>query len=235
MMPLVTIGPLRLSSYGVVLMLMTMGWWWWCARRIYRATQRDADALLMQLVVGAWLGGRLWVALGTQALFVELSNLRSLEFAWSGACVGASSALALAARRSHWQPFQLVSLIAVPTLLAQAGGAVGMYIAGMGMGSVWDGWWAVDMAGMLRHPVQLYEASVALVGAGVCVLVSMRRPAVLPHAFMAALASNWMLVEGFRARAWTLPGGIHVAQVVALVLLIVVIERVMMALKHAHI
>lgn len=233
MMPLVTVGPLRLSTYGLVLLVLTMIWWWWCEQRIARTTNRDAELLLFQLILGAWLGAHLVAAIGSNAVWAQLLNIRSLEFSWFGACLGALSALELAHRRAQWQPHQIVAGVAIPTLLVQAGGAVGMYVAGMGLGTPWNGWWAVDMAGMLRHPTPLYEALVALIGAGVCARIQVRRPHLLPHAFVGAIAGNWLLVESFRASSWSLLGFVNVLQLCGLILLIVVIERVKMANERA--
>lgn len=229
MNPLISLGPLRLSSYGFVLLVMIGVWWWWAARRITARTQRDPDGLLWSIVLGAWLGGRLWHLAGSSVWLAEITNWRSLEYAWPGVCVGAVVALLLAQRRAGWQVLPILSDIALPTLIAQAGGAFGMFVAGMGMGVPWDGLWAVQMAGVYRHPVQLYEALMALLGAGVCAYVPRHTSIPAYLVLLGAIAANWLVVEGFRSAAVTMPGGIHLAQLLGLGILIVVIERGMMS------
>ena len=224
MMPLISIGPLRLSTYGLVLIAMAGLWWWWSELRIRRTTGIDADQLLGLMLVGAWVGGRLWYVVGSEAIVAQLQNYRSLEFAWPGACLGAMSVLVVLTVRKSQPTVQFLSALALPTLVVQAGGAIGMFIAGIGMGEPWQGIWAIELAGTFRHPVQLYEAMVAVLGAIVCVVLQRRNYAFGHVVLLACVATNWLLVEGFRAQSPYLPGGIHVAQVIGLVLLIVACE-----------
>jgi prolipoprotein diacylglyceryltransferase len=234
MMPLITVGPLRLSSYGLLLIGALILWWGWSERRIRVVTQREPDGLLGLMIVGAWLGGRLWYVAGSTAIGAQLLHLRALEFAWPGALVGALVMLVVAQWRWQWSVLQIVSLIAVPTLAAQAVGALGMYIAGIGLGQPWDGIFAVEMAGALRHPVQLYEASIALCGVFVTHRLQQYYPQRAVHWFVGALAVNWLVVEGFRAQSVVLPGGIHVAQVIGLVLCVGVVEHYLRASSTMH-
>ncbi|MFM7679712.1 MAG: prolipoprotein diacylglyceryl transferase family protein, partial [Roseiflexaceae bacterium] len=113
--------------------------------------------------------------------------------------------------------------------LAQAIGALGMYLAGIGLGLPWDGLFAVEMAGALRHPVQLYEASIALCGALVVHRLQRQYPQLAVAWFVGALATNWLVVEGFRAQSVVLPGGINVAQLIGLVLCVGVVEHYLRA------
>ncbi len=224
MMPLITVGPLRLSTYGLVLIAMAGIWWWWSDLRIRRMTGIDADLLLGVMLVGAWLGGRLWYVAGSDAIVAQLQNYRSLEFAWPGAILGALIILVVVTVRQSQPTMQVLSALALPTLVAQMGGAVGMYLAGIGMGVPWQGIWAIELAGTFRHPVQLYEAVIAVLGAMVCMLLQRRNYAVGHVVLLASVATNWLVVEGFRAQALYLPGGIHVAQVIGLVLLVIACE-----------
>ena len=232
MMPLITLGPLRLSSYGICIVLAMGLWWWWSARRIPSTANIDSDGVVFVMVIGAWLGGRAGYVLGAEAIWVQLANLRALEFSWPGALIGAASALAL----YHWRrPFAIASLLdalTLPTLCAQAIGAVGLWLAGAAVGVPWDGAWAVAQAGAWRHPVQLYEAGIALLAVIWCLLA----PRILPTIparwwLLGGIALNWLMSEGFRADAFTLTGGIRVIQCVGLCLLIVVSERVMMTVR----
>ena len=229
MMPLITLGPLRVSSYGLCLIAALGLWWWWSARRIPASSAIDSDGVLLVMAVGAWLGGRVGDALGSVAIWSQLTNLRALEFNWPAALVGAMGALAL----YHWRrplPWAvLFDAVALPTLCAQAIGAVGLWLAGMAVGVPWHGVWAIAQAGAWRHPVQLYDAGIALLAALWCVGAARHWP-VIPARWwlLGGIALNWLVSAGFRADAVTLAGGIRVIQCVGLGLLIVVIERVMM-------
>ncbi|MFM7679446.1 MAG: prolipoprotein diacylglyceryl transferase family protein, partial [Roseiflexaceae bacterium] len=119
MMPLISVGPLRLSSYGLLLIGALVLWWGWSERRIRAATHREPDVLLFLCMLGAWLGGRLWYVAGSSAIAAQLLHLRALEFAWPGALVGALVMLGVAQWRWQWSVTHIISLIAVPSLLAQ--------------------------------------------------------------------------------------------------------------------
>jgi prolipoprotein diacylglyceryltransferase len=232
MMPLITIGPLRLSSYGICIVLALGLWWWWGARRIPATANIDSDGVLLALAIGAWLGGRIGYVLGSVAIWAQLSNLRALEFSWPGSLLGAVVVLGL---YYWWRPFALATLLdalTLPTLCAQAIGAFGLWLAGAAVGVPWDGAWAVAQAGAWRHPVQLYVAGIALLVATWCLLA----PRILPTIparwwLLGGIALNWLISEGFRADALTLTGGIRVIQCIGLGLLIVVSERVMMTVR----
>lgn len=232
-MPLITLGPLRVSSYGIVLLLAVGLWWWWGERRIAATSQVDSDSLLLIMAIGGWLGGRIGYVVGTAVVWPQLANLRALEFSWPGALLGAVGALWL---YHKWRPCPLAPLLdalALPTLCAQAIGATGLWLAGLAVGVPWLGIWSVAHAGAWRHPVQLYEAGLALLGAVWCVLAARLLPDIPPRWWLlGGIAFNWLISEGFRADAQALPGGIRVIQCVGLGLLLVVIERVMMTLRR---
>lgn len=224
MMPLITLGPLRLSSYGVCLIIAVALWWGWSERRIRASMHREPDTLLLLMVLGAWVGGRIWYVVGSTAIVEQLTNWRALEFAWPGALLGALTILIVAQRYWQWSVIDVLTLIAVPTLCAQAIGAIGMFVAGIGLGRPWDGAIAVEMAGVLRHPVQLYEALVALVAVLVIALFQRTQRVHELTLFAGAVGVNWLLVEGFRAQSYMLPGGIHLAQLCGLVIVLIVSE-----------
>lgn len=224
MMPLITLGPLRLSSYGVCLIIAVALWWGWSERRIGASMQREPDALLLLMVLGAWVGGRIWYVVGSTAIVEQLTNWRALEFAWPGALLGALTILVVAQRYWQWSVTDVLTQIAVPTLCAQAIGAIGMFVAGIGLGRPWQAPIAVEMAGVLRHPVQLYEALVALVAALVIARYQRTQRVRGSALFVGAVGVNWLLVEGFRAQSYMLLGGIHLAQLCGLVVVLIVSE-----------
>lgn len=232
MMPLITLGPLRLSSYGICIVLALGLWWWWGSRRIPATADIDSDGVLFALAIGAWLGGRTGYVLGSVAIWAQLSNLRALEFSWPGALIGAAVVLGL---YYWWRPFALATLLdalTLPTLSAQAIGAFGLWLAGAAVGVPWDGAWAVAQAGAWRHPVQLYESGIAVLAVAWCLLAARMFPTIPARWWLlGGIALNWLISEGFRADAFTFAEGIRVIQCVGLGLLIVVSERVMMTVR----
>lgn len=231
MMPLITVGPLRLSSYGICLVIALGVWWWWCVREISIPSLVDPDSMIFAMAVGAWLGGRIGYVIGSVAIWPQLMNVRALEFSWPGAIIGAGCALLLL---RQWRPFSFVTLLdalALPTLSAQSIGAIGLWLAGAAVGVPWDGTWAVAQAGALRHPVQLYESGIAILVALWCILAPRLLPSIQSRWWLiGGIALNWLIVEGFRADSFSLSDGIRIIQFVGLGLLIVVSERVMMTM-----
>src|SRR4051794_788201 len=96
MYPLVQIGPFRLSSSGLVLLVSILLGNWLLSRvareRGGTALAQQADNCFYPILIGALIGARLWYGLfnldlygRTPALFVAL---RVSDFAWPGALLG---------------------------------------------------------------------------------------------------------------------------------------------------
>jgi phosphatidylglycerol---prolipoprotein diacylglyceryl transferase len=107
-------------------------------------------------------------------------------------------------------------------LVGLAIAAFGAFLAGRNPGAPSSLPWAVAQWGILRHPVQLYEA-LALLAVTALVWRMLRRGARAGAPFLAALVGyglvTW-LVEAFRAAetAATMLGGLRTAQVLGLLL-----------------
>ena len=231
MMPLVSLGPLRLGSFGLLLMAALVVWWSWSERRLKRDGILLHDWHFVAIIGAAWLAGRLGAVLvqsPTWSGFVsQMMQLRTIEFhGWAAVAGGLIASIAVA-RRTQIAWRQLWVAFALPTLAAHALVSVGAFLAGNGAGVLWDGPWAVGMLGALRHPVQLYE--VLILGVGVAWLWAWEREHSQFTAWGAVLLWSAMvlLTAGFRADAWLLPGGIVATQLVALVVVSIAVERVM--------
>jgi prolipoprotein diacylglyceryl transferase len=104
--------------------------------------------------------------------------------------------------------------------LMQAIAGVGAFLSGEAYGKPSNVPWAVQLWGEARHPVQLYEALVALVVLGVLWYLRRRKPYagfVFPvYVFLAAVGR--LFVEAFRGNPALLPGGFRTMQVVSLII-----------------
>lgn len=231
MMPLVSLGPLRLGSFGLLLMAALVVWWSWSERRLKRDGIILHDWHFVAIIGAAWLAGRLGAVLTqgpTWSSFVaQIIQLRTLEFhGWAAVAGGILASVAVARRTDHaWS--HLWTAVALPTVAAHALVSVGAFLAGHGAGLLWDGPWAVNMLGALRHPVQLYEA--CLLGGGVALLWMWegRRPGVSTWGAVLVWAVTVLVTAAFRADVWLLPGGIVITQLVALLIVSIAVERVM--------
>lgn len=235
MMPLVSVGPLRMSTAGLLTLAALALWWWWGERRLVSRGILLPDWVFMLTIVLTWIGSRIWAVVAAQTpmtlMWEQLSSLRILDFAWPGAIIGGWLGLWWSARSLHADWRVWVDVLAQPILLAFAFTAFGSFWSGADAGRSWDGLLAVEMLGTMRHPVQLYEMSLYLLGFGWCWWVERYR---LPGGWWhvaAVFALNVLITAGFREQVVVLAGGVVLSQIIALVVLIVSIERVMM-MKH---
>ncbi|MFZ9858062.1 MAG: prolipoprotein diacylglyceryl transferase family protein [Roseiflexaceae bacterium] len=232
MMPLVSLGPIRMSTAGLLTLAALALWWWWGERRLIARDIKLPDWVFMLTIVATWIGARIWAVIAADTpislIWEQLTSLRILDFAWPGAVIGGSLALWWSARKLNADWREWVSVLAMPTLIAFALSAFGSFWSGADAGRSWTGPFAVEMLGTLRHPVQLYETVLYLIGFGWCWWVERHRiPGGWWH-LVAVIAMNILAVASFREQVVVLAGGIVLAQIIALLILIVAIERVMM-------
>jgi phosphatidylglycerol:prolipoprotein diacylglycerol transferase len=233
MYPLLELGPLRLSSGGLVLILAVfMGNW--LAGNV--AMQRGGAALAAQvegcfypILIGAVVGARLWYGLFNLDLFGrQPSQFWALSFgnwAWPGAMLGGTL---IGWWWCRWRSLPTVAIadsIALALPFATALGYGGMLLSGEVFGLPTILPWGIELFGAIRHPTQLYFALAAL-GSGIALWRLARHPRP-PGSSVAAYAvlHGFMLIviEAWRADSLVLPGGIRVAQVFGLVLVLGVI------------
>lgn len=235
MMPLVSLGPIRMSTAGLLTMAAIALWWWWGERRLLARGMVLPDWVFMLTIVTTWIGSRVWAVIAADTpvsmMWTQLSSIRILDFAWPGAVLGGWLGLWWSSRRCNADWREWLSVLAQPILVAFALAAFGSFWSGADVGRNWNGPFAVEMLGSLRHPVQLYEMVAYLIGFGWCVWVERQQ---IPGGWWhlgAVLAGTTLVVAGFREHVLLLSGGIVFAQIVALGLLIVAIERVMMQIR----
>jgi phosphatidylglycerol:prolipoprotein diacylglycerol transferase len=230
MYPLISIGPLNLSSGGLLLLIglfcgITLG------ERIARRRGGDVLAeqfasLTLPTLIGAAIGGRLWYGLfnwdlygATPRLFIAL---RIAEFAWTGALLGGTLAAWLWCRWKGYPCAPLADSAAFVLPFVQALAAIGLLLSGEAFGLPTTLPWAVPLFGALRHPTQIYLALVALLSAAALWWFARRQPPAgnLFRAYLALQGLTMLLLEPLRADALLLPFGLRVAQIVGLSLLL---------------
>src|SRR5213592_4776651 len=100
MYPLLQIGPLRLSSGGLLLLLSIILGGWLIARAARAGggaeLARQADSCFYPVLIGALIGARLWYGLFNLDLYGRnlglFVALRVSDFAWPGALLGGALA-----------------------------------------------------------------------------------------------------------------------------------------------
>lgn len=235
MHPLIELGPLRLSSGGLLLIGAAWLWGWLAERAALRRGGAELAAHMaacsLPALIGAALGARLWYGLGNGDLYGARPGLffalRIGDLAWPGALVGASLALALWARRRSAPLADLADCAALALPLPLAIGWVGMLLSGEAFGLPADLPWAIPLFGADRHPTQLYAATAALLLIPAAAVAARRTPP--PAGSIAALlvalhGLSLLLIDALRADAILLPGGIRTSQLFGLALLLIALR-----------
>ena len=230
MYPLVQIGPFRLSSGGLLLLIsLIIGSS--LVSRMARAWDgeklaRQADNCFYPVLIGAVIGARLWYGLFNLDLYGRnlglFVALRVSDFAWPGALLGGMLAGYM---WCHWNQFDELKLadsavLALPVVQALA--SIGLLLSGEAFGMPTSLPWGVALFGTTRHPTQIYFALAA-----VLVLILLRRLArqappigALAIAYLGLNGLALLLLEALRADSLVLPGGVRVNQVFGLALLL---------------
>ena len=226
MYPLIRVGPLGLSSSGLLLLAGVLLAGWLLGRRAAtRADERlahDAEHFFYAALVGAVFGGRLWYGLLNMDLYRQSPALllapRLEALAWPGAILGGLGLgfawLWLRGRAVAPAADQAARVLP----LAQALGSVGLLLSGEALGRPTALPWGVPMLGASRHPTQLYFALAALLTAALIVWLSRQQlpSGALLAAYVAANGLALIAFDPLRADVSLLPGGVRLNQVVGL-------------------
>jgi phosphatidylglycerol:prolipoprotein diacylglycerol transferase len=230
MYPLVQLGPLNLSSGGLLL-LAAIYVGGWLAERAARgrggpALADQVSRLTLPALLGAAVGGRLWYGLLSWELYGANPGLfvapRLSELAWPGALLGGTLAAWLWARLRRLDVAAVADAAALALPLAQAIACVGLLLSGEAFGVPADLSWAIPLFGADRHPTQLYLAAAALVVAAVLRALARRPlpPGALFAAYIGLQGLTLLLLEPLRADSLLLPLGVRSAQVAGLAALL---------------
>lgn len=230
MYPLVQIGPFRLSSGGLVLLLSILAGSSLLSR-VARARggeqlAKQADTCFYPVMIGAVLGARLWYGLfnldlygRNPALFVAL---RVSDFAWPGALLGGLLAGYLWCGWNGFDELKVADAAALTLPIVQAIASVGLLLSGEAFGVPTTLPWGVSLFGVTRHPTQIYFGLAALISLFVLRQLARRSLQVgaLAAMYLGLQGLTLVLLEALRADSLVLPGGVRVAQVFGLGLLL---------------
>lgn len=235
MYPLVQLGPFSLSTGGLVLLGAVMFASWLAARtarlRSGAALEAQVERAFLPIAAGALVGGRLWYGIfnwdlygPNPALFLAL---RVADFAWPGVLLGGMLVGWLWARIRRVEIPLVADTAALVLPPVHAVASLGLLLSGEAFGVPTDMPWGLPLFGAVRHPTQLYFALAALVTwIGLRRLERVASPVgTLFTAYLVLHGLTLLLIEPFRADSLLLPGGVRVAQVVGLVLIVVALAE----------
>ncbi len=230
MYPLIELGPLRLSSGGLLLLLAVLvaQWLFVRAARVRGGTvlAEQAERCVYPALVGAAIGSRLWYGAFNWSLYSQTPSLfvalRVGEFAWPGALLGGALAGALWCRWRRIKPLELADCAALALLPAQALASIGLLLSGEAFGLPTDLPWGIPLFGATRHPTQLYLALAALLSAGVLWRTARHLPqrGALTVAYLGLQGMTLLLLEALRSDSLLLPAGVRAGQVFGLALML---------------
>lgn len=234
MWPTLELGPLVIPTGGLVLILGA----WLALTAVERAAKRlelDVPAtygVAMVTLVAGFFGARLvfvalhWEAYAQNPLGILWPLTSGFDF-WGGLLIGGLAGvyytrwkrLPAAATLDAVAPGLLVALISV---------SLADFLAGPGYGDETLLPWSVDLFGIRRHPVQVYEMLVggaALAAWWVAVRQGLSQGSPFLYA-VAAYSAGRLLVDAFRADSPLTAGGYHLVQIVSLTILVVALALI---------
>lgn len=158
---LLKLGPLEISTYGV---LVALGWLagvkWLVSRRAAMAlTEDQVWDLVYWIFGGAFIGGKIMYFIVTPGSFAFTVEALRYGFVFYGGLIGGLAAGLWQARRLKLQFLKLADWFLTALALGHGIGRFGCLAAGCCYGRHTDLPWGISMAGdPSRHPTQVYEA-----------------------------------------------------------------------------
>ncbi len=228
MLPTIDIGPLVLPTAGLIVIL---GAWLVLSvsERAAKKLNLDVEAtytLVAIMMAAAFIGARLvFVILHWPAYKDDLLSIfwpLTSGFNWwaglaaaliAGLFYGRAKQLPLAATLDALSPGLILTLLAL---------SLADFAGGPGYGQETSVPWAIDVFGIQRHPVQLYEIAVAVL-ALVLWLWSVDRRRYDGQLFLmtaAFYAGGRLLFDAYRANSPLTAGGYHIVQIASLAVLL---------------
>ena len=214
-MPILRIGPLSLPAPELAIILSVYAGLWlmetWLKRQGHNP---DAQSNLVLFSLIAFLiGGRVgyiglhWSAFaGNPADMLSLN--RDLFDPLFGAAAGLLFALVLA-QRKRMEPALTLTALSLFASAVLFGADLAAYASGSAYGSASDLPWAVELYGMRRHPAQVYQLFLDMIGIGSwLIFLSRARLTKKPALLLVFIAlGTRFLNAAFVAEGTILPGG----------------------------
>lgn len=220
MMPILRIGPLSLPAPELAIILSVYAGLWLMETWLRRQGRNpDAQSNLVLFSLGAFiLGGRLgyigqhWAAFaGNPADMLSLN--RDLFDPFFGTAAAVVFALVLA-QRKQMPPALTLTALSLFAAAVLVGADLAAYASGSAYGSASSLPWAVDLYGMRRHPSQVYQLLLDLLGIGAWLLLLSRGGlAKSPALWLSFIALSTRFINAaFVAEGAILPGGWRATQ-----------------------
>lgn len=165
-------GPVIIYSYGFFLafayLAATYVFWKEAKKQGYQE-EKLLDFSVVSLVA-AIVGGRIFYILINSQYFFDSGNFKKIFFFWEGGFAYYGSFILVLffgtylIRKWKWSFLQIADIASLAVLLATFFGKIGSFLSGNDFGSLTKLPWDVTFPLLegKRHPVQLYEALVAL-------------------------------------------------------------------------
>lgn len=228
MMPTLTLGSLAVPTYPLFLLIAYWAGLWLAARQADRFGV-DGDhvynAGLYGLLAGI-VGARLWFVLSHWENYA--ANLsQALSLSRSALSLGEGFVIAgvvvlIYLQRSKVPLERFLDAIAYGLALAVIIINIGAFLGGEAVGVVTERPWAIKIAGVARHPVQLYEAATSLAILGVLFFISYNPWSGFKFwVFVLLYSASRLMVEIFRARPQIIGDGYLAVQVLALIAMLI--------------
>lgn len=229
MYPTLPIGPLRLQTYGLALLLAYLAGLALAARQA-RRHGLDGDHIY-NLGFYALLAGIVAARLGHAVAYLEVYRTDPLQLLslspgallLAPGLLGAVAMAALVIRRYRLPLATTLDALAPGLLLALAVASLGAFLAGRELGALSDAFWAVELFGVRRHPLALLQA-LALLALLALLLWTDRRSALRPGqvALMALFgyAALRLFLEPLRAESLLAGDGWRITQLAALAVVV---------------
>lgn len=164
---LVSIGPARISSYGVMAVLaFFLGTFvfWKRSREEYFPEDEVVDLVLVSLLWAEILGRVLYIAInfGDFGLnfYYWIAIWKFPGSIWEGALIGGLVSFIKIGTKKKWNVFKSLDLASIGLSLAHGLMSLGLFLSGSGIGKTTSLFWGMIVAGSFekRHPVNLYSS-----------------------------------------------------------------------------
>lgn len=228
MLPTILIGPVALPTYPLFLLAAYWAGLWLAAGQAERLGL-DGDHIynaglygLLAGVVGARLG---FVLVHWENYAPNLMQALSLSRSALSPSMGLITAglVALIYLQHNQVPINdFLDAAAYGAALAIIIANVGAFLGGEALGAVTTVPWAVERAGIARHPVQLYESVTGLLILSILFLIRSRPwPGFTFWCFVILYSLSRLVLEIFRARPYIIGDGYLAVQLLALMTIVV--------------